>query len=60
MKTANTWEDLVKNYEVFINTDVVSAEAIHDDIAAWAAKNKLPFTEVLDKLYEAIFGPELF
>jgi hypothetical protein len=60
MKTATTWKELVANYEVFVNTDAVPVEAMHDDIKAYAAANKLLFTDTLEALYKAIFGPEPF
>ena len=56
MKTATTWEDLVANYEVFVNTDAVPVEAMYDDIKAYAAANKLLFCDTLSALYEAAFG----
>lgn len=55
MKTATAWKELVANYEVFINTDVVPGEAMYDDIKRFAAINNLRFTDVLSDLYDAIW-----
>lgn len=60
MKPSLTWGYLVGTYEIFVNTDVVPTEAMHDDIKQYAAENQLRFCDVLEALYEAVFGPEPF
>lgn len=55
MKTATNWDELVYNYEVFINTDSIPVEAMDDEIRRFAEANNRRFTDVLHDLYDAVF-----
>lgn len=57
MKTANTWQDLLTDYDTYLAADSGSVEVIYNEIKAYAAANKLRFCDVLDSLHRAIFGP---
>ena len=58
MKTATTWDDLVFNYKVFVNTESIPVEAMDDEIRRFAEANNRRFTDVLHDLYDALW-PEL-
>lgn len=55
MHSAITWDDLVSNYCIFINTDSVPVEAMEDDIRRFAEISNRRFDDVLDQLYDTVF-----